>query len=79
MIKDNRSDQFIFMFQNQDLILFVITADNREVYRVGFPETLLKRYMLYCIIAQESEKTNKLILKGFFDSPDAGCLSHKFF
>ncbi len=53
------------MFQNPYFILFFSTADNREVHRVGFPETLLKIYMLYCIITQESEKSIKLILKGF--------------
>ena len=31
----------------------------------GFPDTLLKMYMLYCIFTQESEKANKLIFKSF--------------
>jgi len=33
---EKRSEKLIFMFQNRDLILFVSTADKREVNRVGF-------------------------------------------
>jgi len=37
---ENRSEKFIFMFQNHGRILFFSTPNLREVHRVGFPVPL---------------------------------------